>query len=180
MEIPGHIRALKNLNLLSIWFRTQNIPQKITMSFIFFPMRLVYLREHLKGRAFSLGHQLADTLVFLPFHWWKSMESMWFFLEKVRRDSLKKRKEGCMLLLFFFLSSFFIKCFFLSGLNFEQILVHFEINEKNNFVDRHVNKNVMMKRSHPIQCLHQLNNVQNPWLTFQIGENDGILTMMAN
>lgn len=91
------------------------------MSFIFFPIRLVYLREHLKGRAFSLGHQLADTLVFLPFHWWKSMESMWFFLEKVRRDSLKKRKEGCMLLLFYFLS-FFIKCFFLSGLNFEQFL----------------------------------------------------------
>ena len=92
------------------------------MSFIFLPMRLVSWREHLKGRAFSLGHQLADTLVFLPFRWWKSMESMWSFLDKVKRDSLKKRKEGCMLLLFL-LSQFFIKCFFfLSGLNFEQFL----------------------------------------------------------
>ena len=50
---------------------------------------------------------------------------------------------------FFFLSSLFIKCFFLSGLNFEQILAHFEINEKNNFVDRHVNKNVMFDGTKP-------------------------------
>ncbi len=50
--------STKKLNLLSI------SKKKNTISVIFFAMRLVYWREHLKGRAFSLGHQLADALVF--------------------------------------------------------------------------------------------------------------------
>lgn len=101
------------------------------------------------------------------------------FSRKGQRRFFEEKKEVCMLCLFTFSVSFFIKCFFLSGLNLGQILVQIA---KNNFVDRHVKKNVVFdgtKPSNPMpapveQRLKPLADISD-WWKWRDPYNDGLL-----